>query len=155
MAEIIPIQKPKGRAASREHHEAIYDKINERLPEIVDAMIDLALGNVEVEGKNGKVYTEPPSLEAQKYLVDRVMGRPLNQSVSDSRQTHDVSENFEQMVHRLAEERKKQQASLPPAPVVTVDAQVTDVTERAQEVPAADLSEVDPRAAAIKALGLA
>lgn len=55
-------------------------KIRDRLPEIVDAMIELALGVVVDElnpvTNQRMVYQKPPDRGAGQYLMDRIMGKP-------------------------------------------------------------------------------
>lgn len=54
-------------------------QIRDRLPEIVDAQISLALG-ITVQDKdsagNTIVYSRPPDVKAGQYLIDRIMGKP-------------------------------------------------------------------------------
>lgn len=56
-------------------------KIADRLPDIVDAQLDLALGALvhEVDKESGEtnVYTQPPDRAAGQYLLNRVMGKPI------------------------------------------------------------------------------
>jgi tRNA A-37 threonylcarbamoyl transferase component Bud32 len=50
------------------------DKLRGRLPELVDVLLDRALGHREVDSM-GRVYTRSPDLRAAIYLVDRVLGK--------------------------------------------------------------------------------
>lgn len=55
-------------------------QIRDRLPEVIDALFDLALG-VKVEDVNiltgeAVVYRRPPDRAAAQYLTDRIMGKP-------------------------------------------------------------------------------
>lgn len=49
-------------------------KIRDRLPEIVDAQIALALGVKVDDGSD--VYTKPPDRAASEYLINRILGKP-------------------------------------------------------------------------------
>lgn len=59
-------------------------RIADRLPEVVDALLELAAGvrvvDDQVDDQDGDkkpaVYTRPPDRDACKYLVDRILGRP-------------------------------------------------------------------------------
>jgi hypothetical protein len=53
--------------------------IADRLPFILEAQYDLALGVrvKEVKGEKERVYTKPPDKEAGQYLLNRVMGKPV------------------------------------------------------------------------------
>ncbi len=54
-------------------------RIRDRLPEVIDAMFDLALGVTveEVDDAGGvRVYRRPPNQKAAAYLIDRIMGKP-------------------------------------------------------------------------------
>jgi hypothetical protein len=64
-------------------------RIGDRLPTLLDNLFALADGvKEERELPSGKVvvYTTPPDLRANIYLVDRVMGKPTE------RHEHDVSD---------------------------------------------------------------
>ena len=61
-------------------------RIADRLPDIADSMLDLALGvTVEEVGLDGekRVYTRPPDYRAGSYLMDRMMGKPMQSSEVD------------------------------------------------------------------------
>lgn len=73
-----------GRPRTREKHArpiALAEKrIADRLPEIADAMLELALGAwVEEPTSEGmkRVYRKVPDAKAALYLLDRIMGKPL------------------------------------------------------------------------------
>lgn len=55
-------------------------RIVDRLPELIDAQFDLALGvtvqDVDRETGGTIVYTRPPDSKAGQYLIDRIMGKP-------------------------------------------------------------------------------
>jgi hypothetical protein len=56
------------------------DRIVDHLPQIVDAMIDLALGvRVEERSEDGgaRVYQRPPDRQAGAGLLDRIMGKAV------------------------------------------------------------------------------
>lgn len=54
-------------------------KIRDRLPWIVDRLFELATGvRVQSETRNGPVvYRQPPDRQACEYLMDRIMGKPM------------------------------------------------------------------------------
>jgi len=54
-------------------------QIRDRLPEIIDRMLELANGvTVQETDKDGNenIYTRPPDYKAAAYLIDRIMGKP-------------------------------------------------------------------------------
>lgn len=55
-------------------------QIRDRLPELIAAQFDLALGVTveEVDRESGAtvVYRKPPDAKAGQYLIDRIMGKP-------------------------------------------------------------------------------
>lgn len=73
-----------GRPRTREKHapavRAAEKKIVDRLPEIVDAQIELALGIMvqEVDKNTGRltVFAVPPDGKAGQYLINRILGLP-------------------------------------------------------------------------------
>lgn len=72
-----------GRPANADLYEKplrkAHNKIAHALPQIVDALIDLALGaHVEEVGEDGRIrrYQRPPDREAIRYAIDRLGGRP-------------------------------------------------------------------------------
>lgn len=75
-------RKPKGikRVIHASPIQAAEAKISEKLPWLVDKLLELAEG-VEVEKRDRqgrvRVYSEIPDREAIKYLMDRVMGKPM------------------------------------------------------------------------------
>lgn len=75
-------RKPKGikRVIHASPIQAAEAKISQKLPWLVDKLLELAKG-VEVEKRDRRglcqVYSEPPDREAIKYLMDRVMGKPV------------------------------------------------------------------------------
>lgn len=74
-----------GRPRTRDKHagavRASEKKIVDRLPEIVDAQIGLALGIQvqEVDKQTGAeiVYSVPPDAKAGQYLMNRILGMPV------------------------------------------------------------------------------
>jgi hypothetical protein len=81
-----------GRPANKELYHAdirkAEHKIKDRLPEIVEAQIALALG-VMVEDTNPithevAVYQKPPDAKAGQYLMDRLMGKPTERKEVDA-----------------------------------------------------------------------
>lgn len=60
--------------------QAAESKIRDKLPWLVDKLFELAEG-VEVQKRDRqgqtRVYSEIPDREAIKYLMDRVMGKPV------------------------------------------------------------------------------
>jgi hypothetical protein len=73
--------RPAGAKAKR--HETRIAQAKERiagkLPDLLDALFELAEGVTVQEVKDGQtvVYTRPPDFKAASYLVDRVMGKPV------------------------------------------------------------------------------
>lgn len=73
-----------GRPRTREKHapavRVAEKKIVDRLPEIVDAQIRLALGvmveDVNIVTGDLTVYREPPDGKAGQYLINRILGLP-------------------------------------------------------------------------------
>ncbi len=74
------------------------DKMSKRLPEIAEALIDMALGHYRLETRaevqfrlstSGgpsnaqRVYLEPPNLKAAMYCMDRIAGKPTDQKPTD------------------------------------------------------------------------
>lgn len=53
-------------------------KIADKLPWLIDQAMELATGVMVQEwGKDGpRIYQRPPDINAIKYLVDRIMGKP-------------------------------------------------------------------------------
>jgi len=62
-------------------------KIRDKLPMIVDRMLELVEGvTVSERDSHGqeRIYTRPPDREAGKYLMDRVMGKPTQPLSNDN-----------------------------------------------------------------------
>lgn len=59
-------------------------KIADKLPDIVDRMLELAEGvrvlDVNMVTLEQSVYERPPDRQAIQYLVDRIMGKPKEKS---------------------------------------------------------------------------
>lgn len=72
-------RKPKAEKYERPINRA-EKQIVDRLPEIVQAQIDLALGVTvhEVDDDSGgvNIYQKPPDHKAGAYLIDRILGKP-------------------------------------------------------------------------------
>lgn len=75
--------RPRGtikRVRSEMPVQAAESKIRDKLPWLVDKLFELAEG-VEVQKRDRqgqtRVYSEIPDREAIKYLMDRVMGKPV------------------------------------------------------------------------------
>lgn len=68
-------------------------KIKDRLPEIVEAQITLALGVwVKEETELGQVvYQKPPDFRAAQYLMDRLMGKPVERTEIDANVTGSIA----------------------------------------------------------------
>jgi hypothetical protein len=73
-----------GRKPTREKYAskiaAAEKKIADRLPGIVDSLLELAGGvTVQEIGLDGeaRVYTQKPDFKAASYLMDRIMGKPV------------------------------------------------------------------------------
>jgi len=95
--------RPKG-AVTRIKHDSLSageKRIGDRLPTLLDNLFALADGvKEERELPSGKtiVYTTPPDLRANIYLVDRVLGKPTN------RHEHDLSHlSDEELIARATE----------------------------------------------------
>lgn len=63
-----------GRRKLTDGEREALDKLRGRLPELVDVLLDRALGHREVDSM-GRVYTRSPDIRAAIYLVDRVLGK--------------------------------------------------------------------------------
>lgn len=60
---------------------AAEQRLRDRLPELLDALVDAALGAfllVETEAGAKRVYRRPPDTKAAIYLVERVLGKPVS-----------------------------------------------------------------------------
>lgn len=63
-------------------------QIRDKLPEIVQSQIALALGVKTVDALTGLVYTTIPDRAAGQYLMNRIMGSPMQkQEISGSIET--------------------------------------------------------------------
>lgn len=74
-------RKPKGikRATYASPIQRAEAKISEKLPWLVDKLLELAAGvEVQKTDRQGRqrIYSEAPDREAIKYLMDRIMGKP-------------------------------------------------------------------------------
>lgn len=72
-------RKPKAEKYARPINAA-EKKIADHLPLIVDALLELAQGvHVEATTPEGEpiVYQKPPDRGAAEYLLDRIMGKPM------------------------------------------------------------------------------
>lgn len=81
--------KPKGTAIQQAEQ-----RIRDRLPEIVDALLEAGMGVlVQETDKDGqaKVYQRPPDVKALTYLFDRVAGKPVQQVEGDVDHHHTFS----------------------------------------------------------------
>lgn len=75
---------PSGRPRKKDQHAGAIAKaekrIADRLPLLIDKMLELASGVVvqEVDEGDGSVnvYTRPPDRQAAEYLINRIMGKP-------------------------------------------------------------------------------
>jgi hypothetical protein len=118
-----------------------YEKIYDRLPEIVEAMISLAVGAKVKDPVEGEVYVEAPNFKAGAYLIDRVMGRTVAQTKDLTKER--AVDTFEEMVKKLAEERRGAGPGYtsPPlqAPAV-IEGEMREITE---EVPLPDPMAVE------------
>jgi hypothetical protein len=58
---------------------AAEDRIADRLPALVDHMMELAAGVTvrEMTADGPKVYTRPPDRQANEYLINRILGKPV------------------------------------------------------------------------------
>jgi len=62
-------------------------KIRDRLPEVIDALFELAIGVTveEVDGEGARtVYTKAPDAKAAIYLTDRIMGKPTERTENET-----------------------------------------------------------------------
>jgi hypothetical protein len=100
-----------GRKSRREKHaaviEAAEDQIAGRMTEIIAAQFELALGVTvqETDPATGgvTVYTEPPNAKAGQYLIDRILGKPV-QHVQDE-DAEDKLTVYGQLIHELRSSR--------------------------------------------------
>jgi hypothetical protein len=72
--------RPKTRTKYAGAVRAAERQITARLPQVVDAEIELALGvtvqETDAESGRVRVYTKPPDHRAASYLIDRILGKP-------------------------------------------------------------------------------
>src|SRR3990167_8275783 len=94
----LPALRDKTRA--KEIIEQVQNAMIEELPNVVQALIESAKG-FAVEGKDGKVFIQPPSVEAAKYIVDKILGKTPDTVV------HEAGERLEDMVRRRREEMEQ------------------------------------------------
>jgi hypothetical protein len=93
--------RPRSRDLYGNEVRAAEEKIKDRLPEIVDAQIELALG-VKVEAIDAttgevSVYRKPPDHKAGEALMNRIMGKVTDQV--------DVTSNGESITFNSESER--------------------------------------------------
>jgi len=72
-----------GRRKLTEGEWEALDKLRGRLPELVDVLLDRALGHREVDSM-GRVYTRSPDIRAAIYLIDRVLGKIREEAAVES-----------------------------------------------------------------------
>lgn len=69
-------------------------RLADRLPDLLENMLVLANG-VAIQDTNSEgepvVYTRPPDRAANEYLINRVMGKPIEKSESDVNLTGGVT----------------------------------------------------------------
>lgn len=76
-------RKPKAQKYSADINKA-EKKIRDSLPAIVDAQIALAIGLMTITAE-GDIYTTVPDKAAGQYLMNRIMGSPIQkQEISGS-----------------------------------------------------------------------
>jgi hypothetical protein len=63
-----------GRRKITEGEREVLDKLRGRLPELVDVLLDRALGH-RYEDSTGRVYSASPDIRATIYLIDRALGK--------------------------------------------------------------------------------
>lgn len=74
---------PQGRPRKREKHAGAIakaeQKIAQKLPTLIDNMLLLANGVTVSEVIDGMpvIYTRPPDRAANEYLINRIMGKPI------------------------------------------------------------------------------
>lgn len=79
--------RPKKRDANAGAVVKAEKKIRDRLPEVIDALFDLALGITvqEVDGEGHvNVYQKAPDSKAAIYLTDRIMGKPTERTENET-----------------------------------------------------------------------
>lgn len=65
--------------------QAAEQQIADNFPEIVDALIDLAIGRYEIDEETGqRIYAEKPDKQVAIYLVDRIIGKPTFSEAPDT-----------------------------------------------------------------------
>ena len=73
-------------------------RIVDKLPDLIDNMMDLAAGVVvEETDANGdkKIYERPPDRQACEYLINRIMGRPTERSEQEIEGGLDIVVRYE------------------------------------------------------------
>ena len=63
-----------GRRKLTESERQALDRVRGRLPELLDALLDRALGH-RYQDAAGRVYTAAPDIRAAIYLIDRAVGK--------------------------------------------------------------------------------
>jgi len=80
-----------GRRKLTEGERQAIDKIRARLPELVEVLMDRAVGH-RYQDSMGRVYTAAPDVRAAMYLIDRGLGKVREEAATTS---VDVSELIE------------------------------------------------------------
>jgi len=95
--------RPKARHTilAEKMREAVVDAVNEKLPELLDAKFDLALGHYETKDQK-KVYKTAPDANSIQYLLNQVIGKALEKVEMDNpaqrEELEKVRENIKQWI---------------------------------------------------------
>jgi hypothetical protein len=119
--------------------------IYDRLPDILEGLINLATGVRVRDPVSGEVYVEPPNFKAGAYLADRVLGKPVAQTKDLTKER--AIDSFEEAVKKWAKERESVGPgyATPPLPPPTVDGEVREIVE-GSEILLEDSSSHSPKA---------
>ena len=96
-------RKPKSEQYARPI-AAAEKRIADRLPLLIDNMFMLADGvTVQEMGMDGpRVFTRPPDRAANEYLINRIMGKPIE------RHEHDIDAEIAELLAVLAAAREEE-----------------------------------------------
>src|SRR4051812_2244932 len=80
-----------GRKPKQDKHVTAINRaekqIKDRLPELIGNMFTLAAGvtlqETDSDG-NDRIYTRPPDRQANEYLINRIMGKPVERTESEN-----------------------------------------------------------------------
>lgn len=95
--------RPKARHTllAEKMREAVVDAVNAKLPELLDAKFDLALGHKEIIAGE-VVYRKAPDANSIQYLLNQVIGKALEKVEMDNpaqrEELEKIRENIKQWI---------------------------------------------------------